>query len=342
MAIEAAGGAVPALEYNVDSETIGPLSSGRPTSRLPHIRLELGRWTTQALNNAIQRVNRGHLEASSRAAAWATLLVGTPSKAESSLSELGRHEFRVRLSSLDCITLAYTCIALARAHDFTSFVSELVKVRYADVKRLGVDNDPDEGNFLDFACESLLTCAIDRNVLRNMTEVVAEETTRTILLTTELKLHRRQKWLCPSEKFVRPYFGQREFSARFIPAPLFNDPRILESLKSGDLILTTRGGDMPTLVHHCLFVDKIGGGVSFIHCSLNGYYFSDENAELIRREGPQAPMMCGICKATEYAGDDHIIRLESRQLFPYRCKPRRRLGEFLCDTFKGGIVLRVS
>lgn len=313
-------------------EAIGPLS--------PAVRLELGGWSVESLN--ITMANLRTLEIGERNVAWAELLIGAATTPESSLPALERHEVRVRLESLDCITLIYTCLALARAADLESFVEELIRVRYAEADQRGVDNHPLEGNFFDFTCEALLMAAIDRGHLRDATTELAQTADDLVVLGTLLTSHAREARLDPLKLGVRPYFGEQRFSRAFLHAEALGRAAG-PHLRRGDIILASKGADKPTLVHHCFIVTREPNATSYIHASFSGYFYNQTAYRELQADPARfAVHQCGVSKGALYAGDDYVLKAGERLMHPYLKDTDRPLEEAIAHTFGWALVLRPS
>lgn len=334
----------PAFLFDLELSRLRPAAGeGPPTAARPILRLELGdRWTPDAVDQKIKEVRRSNSAMGDRLAAWAELLIGTPTQTESSLPPLDRHEVRVRLASLDCITLIYTGLALARATDFESFIAELVSLRYGDSESRGVDNDPLEGNFLDFACDSLLTQAVRRGCLADVTTEFLERESDGVELSTWLGGHSRDLRFDPLSQTVRPFFGEREFSRLFIRKEQLASA-LSKHLRRGDIVLASKGSGLPTLIHHCFVASTEPSAASYIHASLNGYFYSPlAYAELARDPLQFVLHQCGVSRGAGYVADDFIVKMGARSLYPYYRDVDRTVDDAISHTFSAALVLRLQ
>jgi hypothetical protein len=315
--------------------------SSREASRFyPHIRLELGRWDGPRLDRTLRRLSLDIPTIAGRIAAWAELLVGTPTIPESALDALGRHEARVRLQTLDCVTLVYVCLALARARDTESFIAELIDIRYAEVRECGVDNHVDEGNFLDFTCEALMMRGQDVGLVQDVTRSVASDD-KLKTFQTVLKRHSREARLDPQECEIRPLYGDQPIVRDFIDATRIEE--LAEgAFKTGDIVFGSKGSGLSTLVQHCFIVTGTEGGTSFVHGCLNGYFYTPAVHEQIKADPSTfPPHLCGVMRGSQYAGDENVLKVGSgRSLFPYFKGAARVLENCVKENYEGALVLR--
>ena len=305
----------------------------------PTIRMELGQWSKELIEKHQARAHSVCAEGGDRVRFWARALLGTRTHPESALPMLGRHEVRVRLESLDCITLVYSCLALARSRTFEEFVTELIHLRYANAGERGVDNDPDCGNFLDFTCESLLREAVHRGILSDVTPTLVRDSTAVVDVSTLLTSHTRAARFDPNGGHVRPVFGDWEIQRQFLNRDGLY--AAMDKIRAGDVILVTRGSSMPTLVHHCLIAELAPDSQSYIHASFNGYWFSEEAHRQLQDEPGRFPeLQCGVSQGSIFAGEEFTIAGQERSYYAYRRGQLRPISDALDEPFVGALVLR--
>lgn len=317
-------------------ETAGP----SPSPFHPAVRMELGQWSKGLIEEYQARAYSEYAECGDRVCFWARALLGTRTHPESALPELERHEVRVRLETLDCVTFVYSCLALARSRTFEEFVTELVHLRYANADERGVDNDPDYGNFLDFACESLLREAVGRGILDDVTPTLVRDATAVVNVSTLLTSHARAARFDPKGGRVRPVFGDWQIEKQFLNRDGLQ--AAMDKIRPGDIIMATRGSSMPTLVHHCLIAELAPDSQSYIHASFNGYWFSEETHRQLQDEPERFPeMQCGVSRGSIYAGEEFTVAgSEERSYHAYLRAQLRPIADALDEPFVGALILR--
>jgi len=256
------------------------------------------------------------------------------------LPNLARHEVRIRFESFDCVTLIYTCLALARSSNFEQFVVELISTRYANIDLHGVDNCPSRGNFLDFVDESLLEQAVATGVLSDVTRMIVGSERSCVKIETELVSWRRPSKRDPLEQVIRPFYGERKVSATFISAERLSEV-LSAGLRAGDIVLVTKGGDRETLVHHCYIATRRPGPTAYIHASVNGFFYTPANWErLAASEDAYSEVQCGVCRGANYAGDEYVLQGEHMKYHPYLEGSWRPLEDAIASSFIAALVLR--
>lgn len=228
------------------------------------IKLELGRWTKAEINKMLAKAQR-HPTASARVSYIVDRLKGTPFHYESQLPILPKGHLRIRLKTFDCVTFIYYVTALASAKNFDEFVMNFRRLRYKDTETEGVDNNTDSGNIYDFAYNSLYVNAVERGLLRVVTDEVANGYGSTI--STTLKAVKRTPKRDKARNTVRPKIneGRRVYASIITPSAYSKIDK--SAIKDGDIILFTRGSGGVTIVGHVAVVEKRGGEIYFVHAS---------------------------------------------------------------------------
>lgn len=324
--------------FDIRAGRLSPtISVGTPLH--PSLRLELGAWSRERIEDGLARATSMGPRTSERVLFWARALLGTPTFPESTLPELSRHEVRVRLETLDCVALIYMCLALARSSTFEEFVCELIRLRYSNSHARGVDNDPSSGNFLDSGCESLLLEAVRSGLLEDITATLANEPSESLKVSTLSTAHVRDPKFDETGRVARSAFGELAISRT-----LLNQRGLeiaMESLQPGDIVLLTRGASMPTLVAHCFIVELAQGSYSYIHAGFDDNWLSEE-ACLEPQHDPKRPpqLNCGVSRGAIHAGEQFTfpdaVRLHNAHLRP----PTHLFPGALSGPHVGALILR--
>lgn len=230
------------------------------------LKLELGEWTKEKVNALLQEAQKIK-DPNERI----RFIIGkfkdkTGFLYDSQLPILEKGKLRIRLETFDCVTFIYYMVALNEARNFDEFVDNYTKLRYKDPETLGVDNDPETGNIYDFTYESIYENAVQRGMLQNITPEVAGEKYLTTV-TTVLKPVERDSKHDKKKQLVTPkvHNGERVY-AGVITVEDYN--KIDKSkIKSGDVIVFTKGSEQRVVFTHCAFALVKNGEIYITHAS---------------------------------------------------------------------------
>jgi hypothetical protein len=228
---------------------------------------ELGKWQPERVNKMLTQAQRIS-DPNERMEFIMGQFKGTKFHYESQLKIPERGQLRVRLESFDCITFVYYMLALHQSHNFNEFVENLAKIRYHNPEKGGVDNDTQDGNIYDFAYNAMCENAGKRGMVKDVTEEVAGRHAKTI--TTVLKPIARDKKHDKKRKTVTPKINNREkITTKIIPQEKFKQVD-LSGIKTGDIILFTRGSGGKTIIAHGAIAYREGNEVYIYHATSSG------------------------------------------------------------------------
>lgn len=277
--------------------------------------------------------------------------IGTQCFYETSLDAIPNDQMRVRITSFDCVTFIYFVLALSGVKTFSEFVEKLYKIRYIANDEKLINNDPMNGNFYDFVCESLILNSSNRNYLKNITANTVDET---ILKKFSVKLqgfHRKSQY-DQQNTYITPKYGERDFSDYFIPSEEVYKINY-DAVLSGDIVLFTRGGHFSNgekttcLIYHLAIIIKENGKLCLLHATRNyylkpeatkgnphkistGYYYLDD---------PKNEQI-GVGFSVRPAGDEHTITVNSEKIYCYLPDERFELKDYAMAYFKGVSIWR--
>jgi hypothetical protein len=225
---------------------------------------QLGQWTKEEINKML--VDAQKIKDPNRRMEFIVgKFMGTEFYYDSQLPILDKGKLRVRLETFDCVTFIYNMVAMSASKNYDEFVINYRNLRYKDPDKLGVDNDPENGNIFDFTEESVYENAIKKGYLRDVTREVAGAapltTVSTVLRPVSRDSHHDQK-----THVVTPKVHMNEkFSVQTIDADVYS--RIDKSkVKDGDVILFTRDSGQRVIFTHLAIAKKMANGeISFVH-----------------------------------------------------------------------------
>jgi hypothetical protein len=324
----------------------GALYTTRTTTYPLRCQLELGSWTVDSVSRTITEIRHQHPQAVERSEAWARRLIGTPFCYETRLPAHPRNTIRIRFQTFDCITYVYTVVALAAAKGFDDFVSTLYHIRYAAPHDGTADEEPLSGNFIDFACESLLFNAVESGLLCDITESVGDGL-ELVPIRMTLQPLRRPALHDPSETTVYPRYKDRQIDTYVIRSGSLEhlDP---SRIASGDVIVFTRGATDASgkphagLVAHAGFALAQGGAIHLLQATRAYYVRSRPSggktyASIAGHPEKELP---GVCIAGEYLGDDASVIHDNAKCYGYDMDMPRTLASYARDNFFGVKFLR--
>lgn len=225
---------------------------------------QLGQWTKEKINKMLADAQKIK-DPNKRMEFIVEKFMGTEFCYDSQLPILEKGKLRVRLETFDCVTFIYNMVAMNASKNYDEFVINYKNLRYKDPNRLGVDNDPENGNIFDFTEESVYENAIKKGYLKDVTREVAGAapltTVSTVLRPVSRDSHHDQK-----THVVTPKVHMNEkFSVQTIDADVYS--RIDKSkMKDGDVILFTRESDQRVIFTHLAIAKKMPNGeISFVH-----------------------------------------------------------------------------
>jgi len=196
-------------------------------------RLDLGKWTIEDIDKMLAKArNIKHI--SPRVKFIVFHFINTPFGFESLLKIPGKGVLPVRFSTFDCITFGHYMLALNMSENFDQFIENLVKLRYKDPGKLGIDSDPVSGNILDFTYNILLVNAVNWGMVRNVTgDILSGKGLAGGTITRDLKPLERKPEMGGGR--VVPKYGSKRITISFI---LPDDiDRVADAIETGDMIL---------------------------------------------------------------------------------------------------------
>lgn len=313
--------------------------------------LELGKWTPTAINLMLSNAKKNHSDPSIRLHWIMQNFNGTKFEFESMSENPPKGTLRVRLESMDCITYIYNMLALCKASNFNEYVSNLYNLRYLANDRQFLDSNPDTGNILDFAEESLLLNAVNIGILKDITEeVICEED----LINISVNISRFQRYSIydKNTSYVTPRFGERLITERFIPVDSI-DKIDKSKLKNGDIILlsegaiTKKGVTSPVLISHLAITHLENDEIYFYHATRHFYWRPDANSTTppsytgVFLDKERKKEIIGTAHAGIFAGEETKTEYNDLIYFGLNQKIMRPLSDFAGRLFKGIKIVRV-
>ncbi len=222
--------------------------------------LELGKWSINKINDILNTAQLYSFSPSQKITFIIQHFMGTPFIFDARLPITKKGIIRIRLKSFDCLTFVHNMLALSKANRFEEFVKNLYEIEFAWTEMDIINNDPDKGNRLLFACESILINAINKKYVRDITDELVKPGK---LDTVEINIKRfqRPKKLDPKELYMSPKYGSGIKKEKFIT--INNIDKINKDLvRTGDIILLTKrdisnnGIKQDVLISHLVFAYK--------------------------------------------------------------------------------------
>lgn len=243
-------------------------------------------------------------------------------------------------------------LALSISSNFNEFVDNLYKIRYLATDDYLIDSDPDTGNILDFAEESLILNATNLGFLTDITEEVAGDTEFQDI-SVELKRFQRYSFLDKHNTYVTPRFGERVFTSKFISVDML-EKIDAKKIRNGDIILLSEGPitkkniTSPVLISHLAIAHIEDGEIYFYHATRHFYWRPDANSETppsytgIFLDKERKKEIIGTAHAGIFAGEDTETEYDGLIYFGLNQKIKRPLRDFAGRLFKGIKILRVT
>lgn len=317
--------------------------------------MNLGSIDRAELNFLIQKINISNTSLNQRVSAWSKYFLGTKFKLESKLQDLAKDQLRVEIGSMDCITFIYNCIALAGSSDLNSLVNRLYQIRYRnDDDSIFINNDQINGNFFDFAAESLLFNCVDKNIIKDVTAEVAGPEN---VVPLKMKLKKMIRPVVQDEKhgLIYPKYPNKNFNTQFIPSECVKKINFSKVLL-GDIVLFTRVeiqpnqpnylGEQEFFVSHAAIVDREDGELYMIHATKNFWvdcskkkYCNKPYDEFDVEECDKEYL--GVWYAGAYLGDKHRKKKDGLKYFGYDKWKKRSLSHFAESLFSGIKIIRL-
>jgi hypothetical protein len=318
--------------------------------------LELGKWSPQTIEGLLYEGQAKYATGGERLHFYCLRLLGVPFAYESLLPVPSRNKFRVRFQSFDCVTLIYTLIAMAGARSFEEFMSRLVNLRYAGTAGDGLDSDPEYGNILDFACESLIRHAVHMGFLTDITAEVAGGIPL-MAVTVDIRPARRHLQFDTERRLETPKLGGGKTTGHFIPSEALGQIS-LQNVRSGDIALLTKGAvtkegqPQTNLIYHVLITDKrmseTESPLSYIHATKHfawrpraGLYSPPKHTGIFYDNARRREQI-GVGMGGVYAGDELIMEIENQLYYGYIQENRRSMLDYVGQNFCGAMFMRVE
>lgn len=303
--------------------------------------LELGDLTRGQLEALLVEAHTAVASPGKRVAWMAERLLHTPFEYESRLPIPPRNHMRLRLASLDCMTLVYAAIALAAATSLEDAITRLQSLRYREEP---IDSDPESGNIFDFAEESLLVNAVALKYVTDVTTEIGgydgtEDITASLAATARLFGHD------PQRRLATPKLGNVPLRLRSLRAPLL--ARLVAPwIQDGDIVLLRRARTPSVLVHHVVIASvREDGMTGFIHATRSFRCYPDPDpARAPSHTGifynlERTREQMGVSFGTQHAGDHVAFERDSLPYHGYTAAPRA-LSDYAQTNFDGAFVLR--
>ncbi|MBI2790899.1 MAG: DUF1460 domain-containing protein [Gammaproteobacteria bacterium] len=313
--------------------------------------LELGGWTPDSIDSLLSNVNKLYADPSSRMQEIVKQFVGTKFGFESMSPVPPKGVLRVRLEFMDCVTYIYNMLALCKAKNFNDFISNLYKIRYLSTDDKIIDSDPDTGNVLDFAEESLIINCVNIGFLKDITEEVAGNE-KLMEISVDLKRFQRYSYLDSKNMFVSPRFGERVFTEKFISVDSF-DLMNKNKIKSGDIILLSEGPITkhnmisPVSISHLAIAHVKDDELYFYHSTRHFYWRPHATTETppsytgIFLDKDRKKEIIGTALAGIFAGEETKTEYDGLIYFGLNQEIKRPLKDFASRLFKGFKVMRI-
>ncbi|MCA1441955.1 DUF1460 domain-containing protein [Ensifer sp. IC4062] len=320
------------------------ISVERELGHIPCL-IEFGPHSTQAVEEFIIRLSERDLAPHAKTDQAAKFLLGTPFYPESALPIPRRGVLRLRLETLDCVTLVYTVIALARSKSLIDFAQNLACLRYRDENSL--DSNPDQGTILDFCSESLIVQGVHLGYLRDVTcECVHWSLVRSYS-AFERPIQRPEQF-DPEKRVVRRKIGSEMIASTFIPTEHLDQVES-DNVKSGDILLFTRSKDdqCGNLVSHCAIAVVMDDILTFIHASRNASCRRDVPVNFAGRhtglfyQGDARIEQLGVSLSYWPTEPDVVAMAEGQNLYGYDDTRIRSLTDYCRNCgFTGVKIMR--
>lgn len=264
---------------------------------------------------------------------------------------LPENVLRVRLSSMDCITYVYNMLALATAKNFDEYVFNLYKIRYISNDNQYINNDPDIGNILDFAEESLLLNAISMGLLSDVTQEIASKEDL-IEISVNINRFKRNVIHDKNSSYVTPRFGERLITETFIAVDCLNNIN-KSKVKNGDIILlsegpTTKAGlTSPVMISHLAIAHIENNEIYFYHATRHFYWRPNANNQTppsytgVFLDKERKKEIIGTAHAGIFAGEETKTEFNDLIYFGLNQEIKRPLSDFAGRLFKGVKFMRV-
>ena len=306
--------------------------------------LDMGIWTRSSIDELFRSAEG--LSGAKRVHHFATAFLRTPFQFESRRPLPLPGRLPIRLGAFDCITYVYTVLAMATARDFEDVARTLYSIRYADTGTGQIDSHPETGNIFDFAEESILVNAVERGLLRDVTESVAAGCYVEVV-RRELVPIQRAHALDPMELWATPKLGSRPIEGRFISSEDLAKLDLATVLQSGDLVLLSRA--VPNTSH---VIDHVGfaevdGTASYLLQATR--HFACHASSMIGLSGTFTNVFydaehrfeqIGVGVTGPFAGDHLTFERDGLPFFGYIAGARRTLVDYVNSNFKLVSILR--
>lgn len=311
--------------------------------------LELGKWGINKINYLLNQSQLYSFNPSQKIIYIIQQFMGTPFIFDAQLPIAKKGILKVRLKSFDCLTFVHNMLALSKASNFEEFIRNLYEIEFAWTEKNVVDNDPDKGNRLLFACESILINAINKKYVRDITGELVKSNQLDIV-EINVKRFQRPKKSDPRELFVSPKYGSGMKKEWFIL--INNIDKINKDLvKTGDIILLTKGKisnsgiKQDVLISHLVFAYKKNSEIYFIHAS----------KDFILKQSLDTPNFCsgvyydpkhqkeqlGVSFGCKHLGDEFNIHMNGIDYWAYDPMIKQSFIDYMKQNYWGAIFLRV-
>lgn len=312
--------------------------------------LELGNWSISKINHILNNAQRYSFDPSQKIMFIIQHFMGTPFIFDAQLPIAKKGILKVRLESFDSLTFVHNMLSLSHASSFEEFIKNLYEIEFAWTEKNVIDNDPDKGNRLSLACESILINAINKKYLRDITnELIASDKLDTVEIN--IKRYQRPKKFDQKELFVSPKYGSGIKREQFIT--INNIGRINKDLvKTGDIVLLTkgeisnRGVKQDVLVNHLVFAYKQDNEIYFIHASKDFMLKSSGTSNIsdfysrVYYDPKHQREQLGVSFGGKYLGEELNIHMNGIDYWAYDPFVKESLINYVEQNYWGAKFLR--
>ena len=314
-------------------------------------KLELGNWSIDKIDALLNEANFHSSTLGQKIVFIIQYFMGTPFIYDAQLPLAEEGTLKIRLKSFDNFTFVHNMLALYKANNFEEYVKNLYEVEFAWPEKNIINNDPDKGNRLLFACESVLINAIKQGYVHDITaELVDVEKIDRVEI--DIQRYKRPKKTDQKELFVSPKYKSGIKKEHFINAN--NIDKINKDLvKTGDIILLTkgkisnRGVKQNVLINHLVFAYKEYGEIYFIHASKDFIFRSpvvSDAANLYAKvyyDSKLAKEQLGVSFGYKHLGEKFNMDLNGVEYWAYDPLIKECLIDYIKPNYWGVKILRV-
>jgi hypothetical protein len=317
------------------------------------LRLELGKFTIQKLNDLLQESQQEGRDAPARVSFFMEQLKRIPFEYESQLPIPEKNVLRIRLASFGCTGFVIYLLALANASTFEEFAQNVRVLRYWQTETRGVDSDPTDGNIMDFAYNIFAVNAVERGFLKNVTQEVAGEY-RLTTFKTRFTARRRTEEYDKENRLVVPKINHN----KVVKAKMISDELFYymdrSKIQTGDVFLFSRidpeapiGEEL--MVSHLGVALNVDGEIYLMHATRDYVWRPDATQDtppsttgIYYAQDPRREQL-GVSIATVWVNDyeGRQIKIDDKLYFGYHQTKLRPLHNYMTGAkITGVMVLR--